>query len=92
MLRSWDDLHNVCGRFGVVVWLHGNGLVFEDAERGVRVKASCVSRELSKVGLCKQLGDFRPAAVRQQEDPGRAVHRYSPMPPTVPESLWKDYA
>ena len=26
---------------GVVLRLHGNGLVFEDAERGVRVKASC---------------------------------------------------
>jgi len=91
-LRSWDDLHNVCGRFGVVVRLHGNGLVFEDAERGVRAKASCVGRELSKPRLCKQLGDFRPVSVGQQEDPGRAVHRYSPMPPTVPESLWKDYA
>jgi len=91
-LRSWDDLHSVCGRYGVVVRLHGNGLVFEDAERGVRVKASCAGRELSKPRLCKQLGDFRPASVHQQEDAGRAVHRYSPMPPTVPKSLWHDYA
>jgi len=90
-LRSWDDLHSVCGRFGVVVRLHGNGLVFEDAERGVRVKASCVGRNFSKPRLCKQLGDFRPASVHQREDAGRAVHRYSPMPPTVPESLWKEY-
>ncbi len=48
-LRSWDDLHDACGRFGVVLRLHGNGLVFEDAERGVRVKASCVGRELGDV-------------------------------------------
>jgi hypothetical protein len=74
-LRSWDDVHSVCGRFGVVVRLHGNGLVFEDAERGVRVKASCVSRELSKPRLCKQLGDFRPASAHQQEDTGCMVHR-----------------
>jgi len=91
-LRSWDDVHEICRRFGVVVRLHGNGLVFEDAERGVRVKASCVSRELSKPRLRKQLGDFRPASAHQQEDTGRMVHRYSPMPPTVPESLWHDYA
>ena len=91
-LRSWDDVHNVCGRFGVVVRLHGNGLVFEDAERAVRVKASCVGRKFSKPRLCKQLGDFRPASEHQLEDVGRAAHWYSPMPPTVPESLWKDYA
>jgi len=91
-LRSWDDLHNVCGRFGVVVRLHGNGLVFEDAERGVRVKASCVGRNFSKPRLCKQLGDFRQASEHQQKDAGRAVHRYSPVPLTVPKSLWHDYA
>ena len=91
-LRSWDDVHEICRRFGVVVRLHGNGLVFEDAERGVRVKASCAGRELSKPRLCKQLGDFRQPSEHQQEDAGRAVHRYSPVPPTVPESLWHDYA
>ena len=41
-LRSWDDVHDVCGRLGVVARPHGNGLVFEDATRGVRVKASFV--------------------------------------------------
>jgi hypothetical protein len=91
-LQSWDDVHSVCGRFGVVVRLHGNGLVFEDAERSVRVKASCVGRNFSKPRLCKQLGDFRPTSVHQMEGAGRAVHRYLPMPPTVPESLWHDYA
>lgn len=91
-LRSWDDVHDACGRFGVVLRLHGNGLVFEDAERGVRVKASWVGRNFSKPRMCKQLGDFRPASVHQVEDTGCAVHRYSPIPPTVPESLWKDYA
>jgi hypothetical protein len=35
-LRSWDDVHGVCARFGIVIRAHGNGLVFEDVERGVR--------------------------------------------------------
>ena len=26
-LRSWDDVHDVCGRFGVVIRAHGDGLV-----------------------------------------------------------------
>ncbi|MGB7474663.1 MAG: TraI/MobA(P) family conjugative relaxase [Polyangiales bacterium] len=90
-LRSWDDLHSVCGRCGVVVRLHGNGLVFEDAEQGIRVKASCVGRNFSKPRLCKQLGNFRPPPGHQLEDAGRVVQRYSPMPAMVPESLWKDY-
>jgi hypothetical protein len=91
-LRSWDDIHDACGRFGVVLRLHGNGLVFEDAERGVRVKASCVGREFGKPRLCKRLGNFQAASARQLETSGRAPHRYSPIPPTVPQSLWNDYA
>jgi hypothetical protein len=91
-LQSWDDVHEACGRFGVALRLHGNGLVFEDAERNVRVKASCVGREFSKPRLCKQLGDFRPASVHQLEASGRATHRYSPAPPSAPQNLWKEYA
>jgi hypothetical protein len=91
-LQSWVDVHEACGRFGVALRLHGNGLVFEDVARGVRVKASCAGREFSKPRLCKQLGDFRPTSVHQLEATERATHRYSPTPPTVPEGLWKDYA
>ena len=50
---SRDDMHRTCGRFGVLLRSHGNGLVFEDVERGIRVKASSVSRELSKPRLCR---------------------------------------
>jgi hypothetical protein len=91
-LRSWDEVHGVCGRFGVVLRLHGNGFVFEDAERGVRVKASSLGREFSKPRLCKQLGDFQPASSQHLEAARHTAHRYSPIPPTVPQSLWKDYA
>ena len=52
-LRSWDDVHDVCASLGVVLRLHGNGLVFEDVEQGVRVKASFVDRQLSKPRLCQ---------------------------------------
>jgi hypothetical protein len=90
-LHSWDDVHHACGRFGIVIRPHGNGLVFEDADRGVRVKASFVGREFSKLRLCQQLGAFRPPSAHQLEAARRAAHRYSPMPPRVPESLWKEY-
>ena len=90
-LRSWDEVHDVCGRFGVVLRLHGNGLVLEGAERGVRVKASSLGREFSKPRLCKHLGDFRRASVDQLEASRNAEQPYSPMPSAVPQSLWKDY-
>ncbi|UCH30193.1 MAG: relaxase/mobilization nuclease domain-containing protein, partial [Myxococcales bacterium] len=90
-LRSWDDVHDVCGRFGVVIRLRGNGLVFEDVVRGVRVKASAVGRELSKAGLCERLGAFQPVSERELEAARQAPRRYSPMPAQAPQSLWKEY-
>ena len=90
-LRTWDEVHDVCGRFGVVLRLHGNGIVFEDAERDVRVKASSLGREFSKPRLCKQLSDFRRASAYQLEASRHAVQPCSPMPSAVPQSLWKDY-
>jgi hypothetical protein len=90
-LRSWDDLHEVCASLGVVLRPHGNGLVFEDVERGVRMKASFVGRELSKPRLCQRLGAFQPAPSHQLEAARTAIRRYSPIPPTVAQSLWNDY-
>ena len=65
--------------------------MFEDVERGVRVKASFVARELSKTRLCERLGAFQSASERQREAAQRAPHRYSPMPARAPQSLWKEY-
>jgi hypothetical protein len=90
-LRSWDDVHDLCGRFGVVIRPHGNGLVFEEVEGGVRVKASFVARELSKTRLCERFGAFQSVSERQREAAQWAPHRYSPMPARAPQSLWKEY-
>jgi len=64
---------------------HGNGLVFEDVEQGVRVKASFVDRQFGKSRLCQRLGAFRPAPSHQQEAARRATQRYSPVPVIVPQ-------
>ena len=90
-IHSWDDMHRTCSRFGVVLRLHGNGLVFEDVERGIRVKASSVDRNLSKPRLCERLGDFQPASSQCFDAARATAHRYSPMPPSVSQSLWKEY-
>jgi hypothetical protein len=84
-------MHDVCSRFGVVIRPHGNGLVFEDVDRGVRVRASFVARELSNARLWKRLGDFQPPSPHQLEAIGRAPRQYSPMRRRVPQSLWQEY-
>ena len=90
-LRSWDELHQVCAGLGVVLRPYGNGLVFEDVEKGVRVKASFVDRQLSKPRLCQRFGAFEPAPAHQREAARRAAERYSPAPAIAPQSLWKEY-
>jgi hypothetical protein len=90
-IGTWDDVHQTCGRFGVKLQLHGNGLVFEDIEQGIPVKASSVDRGLSKPRLCKRLGDFQPASLNHLEATRHTAHRYSPMPARVPQTLWTDY-
>ncbi|MGB5524789.1 MAG: TraI/MobA(P) family conjugative relaxase [Polyangiales bacterium] len=90
-LRSWNEVHEVCASLGVVLQPHGNGLVFEDVEQCVRVKASFVDRQLSKPRLCQRFGEFRPAHVHQLEAARTATRRYSPVPAIAPLSLWKEY-
>jgi len=90
-LRSWEDVHDVCSGLGVVIRPHGNGLVFEDMDRGVHVKASFIARDLSKPRLCRQLGAFQPALEQHVEAARFAPHEYSPMPARAPQSVWKEY-
>ena len=90
-LRSWDEVHQVCASLGVMLRPHGNGLVFEDVEQGVRVKASFVDRQLSKPRLCERLGAFQPAPAHSLEVARTVTWRYSPVPVIAPQSLWKEY-
>jgi hypothetical protein len=90
-LRSWDDVHKVCAGLGVVLRPHGNGFVFEDAEQGMRVKASFVDRQLTKARLCQRFGDFQPAPGHQLKAARTATLRYSPVPAIAPQDLWKEY-
>jgi hypothetical protein len=46
-LRSWEDVHYACGRLGVVLRAHGNGLVFEDAERPHTILGPAIMRRIA---------------------------------------------
>lgn len=55
--HTWNDLHEVMRKNGLELQERGNGLVITDGS-GVGVKASSVSRNLSKPSLEKRLGAF----------------------------------
>ena len=55
--HTWNDLHEVMRKNGLELQERGNGLVITDGS-GVVVKASSVSRNLSKPSLEKRLGAF----------------------------------
>jgi hypothetical protein len=68
--RSWPEVHDVAAVHGLRAQLRGNGLIFVAAD-GTAVKASSVSRDLSKAVLERRLGPFEgagpvPAVVRGQ--------------------------
>lgn len=78
--QSWNELHEVMRSNGLELKEQGNGLVITDG-RGIGVKASSVSRTLSKPNLEKRLGSFERNAKRTAQprrDP-RALNR--PAPP-----------
>lgn len=61
-VQSWAELHQVLSGNDIVLRERGNGFVFE-ASCGTTVKASSVSRELSKAKLEGRLGEFQPLTV-----------------------------
>ncbi|WP_162604565.1 TraI/MobA(P) family conjugative relaxase [Geomonas edaphica] len=59
LATSWAELHALLANSGLKIEGRGNGLVITDGD-SLGVKASSVSRELSKSKLEKRLGAFEP--------------------------------
>lgn len=56
--KSWSEVHQILAEHGLVIQLRGNGFVFAN-NKGLMVKASSVSRNLSKQNLLSKLGAFQ---------------------------------
>lgn len=94
--KSWEELHRTLAGRGLELKLRGNGLIFTGQD-GTMVKASSVSRELSKAKLEARLGPFvastqrgpepGPGSARgkQEEPAGESASRYQrrPLPSRV---------
>lgn len=75
-VRTWKELHQVLGDNGLEIKKRGNGFVLE-ADDGTQVKASTVSRDLSKPKLEARLGVFEPSESSTQRSKKR---RYDKRP------------
>ncbi|MDD9943770.1 MAG: relaxase/mobilization nuclease domain-containing protein [Myxococcales bacterium] len=56
---AWQQLHDVAREHGLVLVRRANGLSIVAADRGIAVKASSVSRDLSLAALQDRLGAYR---------------------------------
>lgn len=80
--RSWVSLHETLRANGLTIQPHGQGLVMTDGN-GTFVRASSVSRNLSKPALERRFGLFTPlsdSAADSHRDQQTTQQRYQPRP------------
>ncbi|QBS11522.1 conjugal transfer protein TraI [Legionella geestiana] len=81
--QSWEALHHTLQHHGLSLRARGNGFIITDGNN-LAVKASSVTRELSKIRLEQRLGGFRPMNGEMNEPAG--VHYLkSPLIPDTTE-------
>ncbi|WP_220783618.1 TraI/MobA(P) family conjugative relaxase, partial [Shewanella sairae] len=80
LAQSWDDVHQALKEHGLHMQLRGNGLVIT-ADSEVSIKASSVSRMLSKPALEKRLGEFvaGEAPPKNEEQSSKGRYRKQPI-------------
>lgn len=81
--KSWEELHQTLAENGLKIREQANGLVFQSVASGINVKASSISRGLSKTSLEKRLGTFVPSKIE-------VLPKVQP-PPVRNETLYAKY-
>ncbi|KXU35663.1 hypothetical protein AXE65_06235, partial [Ventosimonas gracilis] len=86
--NSWQQLHQVMQENGLELRARANGVVFESQKTGTQVKASSVSRDLSKSKLEKRLGAFE-AAKEKATEPIEPIQSATPIKPAAPKKQYE---
>ena len=84
---SWESLHGILSEHGLALHPRGNGFVISSGK--LHVKASSVSRTLSKTNLEKRLGAFHAAHPNQKIQ--RSYHRKPLTKTPATRGLWEKY-
>jgi len=88
--NSWEQLHQVMQDNGLELRVRANGFVFESQKTGTQVKASSVSRDLSKSKLEARLGIFE-AAKEKTIEPLNTSNSAASVSSIKPEQPKKHY-
>jgi len=83
--NSWEQLHQVMQDNGLELRVRANGLILESKKTGTQVKASSVSRDLSKAQLEKRLGAFETAKEKSIEP----IKSATPLKPLQPKKQYE---
>src|SRR5690606_34658922 len=83
--QSWPELHEAMQRNGLALRERGNGLIILNSD-GLAVKASAISRDLSKAKLVARLGAFKPAAWDCGHSSPEQAYRPRPAPSRIDTS------
>ena len=86
-IDSWKALHDILSKHGLALHPRGNGFVISSGR--FHVKASSVSRTLSKANLEKRLGTFQPARAGQKVE--RSYCRKPLTEAPMAKVLWEEY-
>lgn len=87
--KSWQDLGELLGKYGLEIRERGAGLVFSHAQKKLFVKASAVDRAFSKNALEKSLGIFVASATEV-----KPTKLYEPKPLKIhdkKQALYNEY-
>lgn len=76
--NSWSDLHNTLSSYGLEAKLQGNGIIFR-ADDGTCLKASTVSRDISKPKLEARLGCYEPPESQNQKTHHKKEYKKEPL-------------
>lgn len=82
--QSWGALHQILQRHRLAIRARGNGFVITNGD-SLAVKASSVSRELSKNRLEQRLGTFRPMLPEEGTTQDEIRYRKRPLAPNTSE-------
>ncbi|HEL8420330.1 TPA: relaxase/mobilization nuclease domain-containing protein [Legionella pneumophila] len=74
---SWKEIHSILAEHGLIIRIKANGFVFCNVQ-GLTVKASSISRTLSKKNLESKLGSFVPS-YPGDDGPASNVYHYEPL-------------
>ena len=80
--QTWAELHEILRKNGLTITPHGQGLVITNG-KGTFVRASSVSRALSKPALERRYGTFQSASMSApdpQQEHTTASRSYAPWP------------